>query len=882
MSDLASFRDVHRGGSILVCACGESLNTLSNPERFVTIGVNDVGRKFNPNYLVVVDPRDAFKADRFHYVETSRAGVFFTQRTDLEIEHPNIVHFRLGTKDGTDFSDPGALNYSVTTPYVALSLAVHMGAANVGLIGIDFTDNHFFGATGTHAWAPYVDTVDAQFDRLCRAALARGVRVFNLSVKSRLTSVPKLDLETFASLDARRPGQVSSRHPLRIVSYATTPLVGVPATLAHCINVCTPHYARCVWVGDTYANGITFDGDISWTDSPARAMAELESADVVVVHNGKVDERHRAVLAGKPVVTMAHNYMSNVDDGFVRRGFPGLVVGQYQATLQEFAGWSMVPNPVAPWRDAYEPSARNDEVTIAFTPSGKYGVYPRDHPLYWHGKGYEKTIRILDGLAARHPIRLEIPRDRFVSHAEAMRMKRRAHILIDECVTGSYHRNSLEGLASGCVVVNGVGSLPGVAEALRHCAGHDADNPFVRADLNCLESILELLIGLGPAQLAEDGAANRAWLERHWDFARQWHRFWQPAIDDAVLTAAIRAASGRVTAQLSSASEPDISVVICSLNEGPLLRRTVDSFAASLPVNGEIIVIDDGSTDGSVGFLNQRRDHVTLLRPGSRLGISKARNLGARQARGRIVVFSDAHMAVPRDWPEQVAVSLADPDVGAVGPAIRAMRFPEDYDTGTSASSQEPRGFGMKWSGPALRTTWLPKKRSEPYDVPLLCGAFIAMRRNVFAAIGGFDPGLDAGGLEDAELSFRLWTLGYRCLVLPAIDAAHFFRAERPYPIGSEQVLYNKLRLATLHFRAERRLRVIDTMRGHAALAEALARLETDGTNRRRDRLRSLNRHDDDWFFRRFGDEPMPELSDAYRVRLCDDGPRDEPVASVA
>jgi len=313
---LASFRNAHAGGSIIVCACGESLNTLAQPERFITIGVNDVGRKFDPDYLVVVDPPEAFGGDRFHYVKTSRAGAFFTQRTDLGIDHPNIVQFRLGTKDGTDLSDPDVLNYSVTTPYVALCLALHMGAANIGLIGIDFTDNHFFGPTGPHNWAAYVETIDAQFDRLCRAAFAHGTRVFNLSERSRLTAAPKMTLETFASLATSQKRQ---DRPLRIVSYATTPLVGVPTMLARCINARTPHYARCVWAFDRYRTGISFVQDINWNASPARAEAEIEAADVIVLHNGKVDERHRTLIDGKPAVTMAHNYMENVNDRYVRR-----------------------------------------------------------------------------------------------------------------------------------------------------------------------------------------------------------------------------------------------------------------------------------------------------------------------------------------------------------------------------------------------------------------------------------------------------------------------------------------------------------------------------------------------------------------------------------
>lgn len=531
---LTSFRNIHAGGSIVVCGCGESLNTLTTPEHFVTIGVNDVGRKFDPDYLVVVDPPEAFKGDRFHYVKSSRARVFFTQRSDLGIDHPNMVRFRLGAKDGTDFSDPEVLNYSVTTPYVALCLAVHMGAASIGLIGIDFTDHHFFGPTGRHNWTPYIETIDAQFDHLCRAAVARGSRVFNLSERSRLTAAPKMTLDTFASL---RGGRTGEHLPLRIVSYATTPLVGVPTILARCINARTPHYARCVWAHDRYRTGISFVPDINWHESPSRAEEEIGAADVIVLHNGKVDQRHRALIESKPIVTMAHNYMANVDDSFVRRGFPGVVVGQYQATLPEFRGWSVVPSPVPLWEQDHRSAAKNAEVTIGYTPSDTHQVHPREHRLYWHGKGYDATMRVLDRLAARYPIRLVVTRDGFLPHAELLRLKQRAHIVIDECVTGSYHRNSLEGLAAGCVVVNGVGLLPGVLEALRFCAEDPEAAPFVRADLSTLERRLADLIEFGPDLLAMVGASNREWMEQHWEFGRQWDRFWQMVIDDAIRVA---------------------------------------------------------------------------------------------------------------------------------------------------------------------------------------------------------------------------------------------------------------------------------------------------------------------------------------------------------
>jgi len=207
--------------------------------------------------------------------------------------------------------------------------------------------------------------------------------------------------------------------------------------------------------------------------------------------------------------------------------------------------------------------------------------------------------------------------------------------------------------------------------------------------------------------LAADGAANRTWLERHWDFARQWDRFWQPAIDQALVVAADRASARRAALLRRPATDVGVSVVVAALNEGALLRRTVDRFSASVSRNTEIIVVDDGSTDGCADFLTEPRNNVTFVRLPSRLGTARARNLGASHARGRIVLFSDAHVAVPGDWPEQLVSALADPDVGAAGPAIRAMRCPRDFDTETSATSREPRGFGMTWTDAGLRTTWL-------------------------------------------------------------------------------------------------------------------------------------------------------------------------------
>jgi hypothetical protein len=527
-----AYRDVHAGASVIVGGCGPTLRDLIAGEEAITIGVNDVGRLFDPTYLVVVNPRAQFKGDRFRFVEQSNARALFTQ-VDLGVVKPPVVRFKLGRYGGVE-PDGDTLHYTQNSPYVAVCLAAHMGAKRIGLIGVDLTDDHFFARTGRHPLAGRLREIDAQYGRLAESLARRGIELVNLGAASRLTTLRKIRPDDFAKpCSAAAAPLAKPASSLHIVSYSTTPVVGVPEILARCISTHTPHRATCVWATGDYGNGLKYEGGLHWSREPRRAAQALAEADVVIVHNGKVAPQHRAILQRKPVVTMAHNGAWNVDLGSVARGFPGVAVGQFQATLPEFAGWSRVANPVPLEDPAFRAEPKGETVRICFTPSVPHDSYPLGHRLYWHSKGARATTAVLDDLARRHEIAIETPRDRRVSHAESMAMKRRSHIVIDECVTGGYHRNSLEGLAAGCVVVNGVGLVPSIVEAFREVGDRDAGNPFVCSSLDDLHRTLERLVAHGADALIAQGAGNRAWMERHWSYASQWSRQWQPVIDRA-------------------------------------------------------------------------------------------------------------------------------------------------------------------------------------------------------------------------------------------------------------------------------------------------------------------------------------------------------------
>jgi glycosyltransferase involved in cell wall biosynthesis len=291
----------------------------------------------------------------------------------------------------------------------------------------------------------------------------------------------------------------------------------------------------------------------------------------------------------------------------------------------------------------------------------------------------------------------------------------------------------------------------------------------------------------------------------------------------------------REDAELSNCT---VSIVVISHNEGVYLGRTVDSLLAALPSNAEIIVVDDCSTDGSTGGL-QDDGIVRVLRPPKRLGTVKARNYGARQARGRVIVFSDAHVEVPQHWYEPLLAPLARRTVGAVGPTISMMNYPAG------------RGYGLRFRDAALNCDWGKLQGPNPYPVPLLGAGFFAMRRDVFAALGGFDPGMIMYGMEDPDLDIRLWTFGYECVLVPGVDVAHLFREDHPFQ-DWESLLHNILRYGTVHFGQDRLRRLIDCYSNDRTLPMALARVAASDAWARRREIQDARCHDDDWYFNKF------------------------------
>jgi hypothetical protein len=199
---LREFIGLHSGEKVIVCGCGVSLLEFKEHySKYITIGVNDVPALFQPTYLLVTDPPSRFNSDsRRKIVNESTAKYLFTCAKGWR--HKNLVHFDLGTKDLRHLNSSDKIDHFVNSPYVAVCLAYKLGAKHIGMIGVDFTNGHFYNpADGAHPVVRinYLRKVNTAFSTLRQELEKRGTSFYNLSSESKV-EIPKITLEQFDQL----------------------------------------------------------------------------------------------------------------------------------------------------------------------------------------------------------------------------------------------------------------------------------------------------------------------------------------------------------------------------------------------------------------------------------------------------------------------------------------------------------------------------------------------------------------------------------------------------------------------------------------------------------------------------------------------------------
>jgi len=198
MIDFTRINNKHKGANIIVCGCGESASLLTEPDKNIVIGVNDIQRLLSPNYLVVVNDKTSFSPQRWSFIETTQAEIIFTHLRGLKVDEKKKCIIALGRYGGCEL-DKVAIDYSSNSPYIASIIAYKLGAKNIGLLGVDFTPNHFFAKTGDHPLSKKSATISNEYIQLHKSLANKGVNFYNLSPSSKIL-IPKMNLHDFQNL----------------------------------------------------------------------------------------------------------------------------------------------------------------------------------------------------------------------------------------------------------------------------------------------------------------------------------------------------------------------------------------------------------------------------------------------------------------------------------------------------------------------------------------------------------------------------------------------------------------------------------------------------------------------------------------------------------
>jgi glycosyltransferase involved in cell wall biosynthesis len=196
------------------------------------------------------------------------------------------------------------------------------------------------------------------------------------------------------------------------------------------------------------------------------------------------------------------------------------------------------------------------------------------------------------------------------------------------------------------------------------------------------------------------------------------------------------------------------SVIIPSYNSKRTLPRTVDNVLNSSYKNFEVIIVDDASDEKVEGYISAG-DNIKIIRNNSQKGPAYARNLGAHEANGDILFFLDSDIYIKEHTLSRVKEDFEEKGIDGVT-GIYDLRIPYD-------------DFLSNYFNLRIRKGYL--NMSENTEA---CNAAIfAVKKDVFAKVGEFNPGYKTASIEDIEFGIRFVSRGYKMMLDKELSVIH-------------------------------------------------------------------------------------------------------------
>lgn len=228
-----------------------------------------------------------------------------------------------------------------------------------------------------------------------------------------------------------------------------------------------------------------------------------------------------------------------------------------------------------------------------------------------------------------------------------------------------------------------------------------------------------------------------------------------------------RAEAGRTR---SARAVEDASLVIPHYADLARLRACLDNLRASDAAAAEVLVVDNASETAAAEVLDGEYPWVTFVRSPENRGTAGGWNLGARQARGRYLVFLNDDVTVPSEWLGPLLRRLEDPAVGCVCGLALFAEAPDRVNAAGGVCDLLGFGHNRALGAPRDAQAWA----SGP---PLFyaVGTAMAMRRDAWEDVGEFDEAFFMYA-DDLDWSWRARVAGYDVALEPEAAVYHEWR----------------------------------------------------------------------------------------------------------
>lgn len=225
----------------------------------------------------------------------------------------------------------------------------------------------------------------------------------------------------------------------------------------------------------------------------------------------------------------------------------------------------------------------------------------------------------------------------------------------------------------------------------------------------------------------------------------------------------------------------DVSVVVVTWNSRRFIRECLTSLDVAAPqFVTEIIVVDNGSLDGTPEIVAYEFPHIALVQTGENLGFARANNVGISHSKGKYICFINADVNVPHDCLEILWSYMEDnPGIGMTGPRLlnwdgapgrSSMEFWTLWRIFCRAVALDRLPGHFYWCRSFLMNGAYPE---TPLDVDILNGWFWMVRREAITEVGVLDPRFFMYG-EDMDWCHRFHQAGWRVVLHPQAMAVHY------------------------------------------------------------------------------------------------------------